>query len=716
MVHLSACMHLMVSMDKIAAGILQKIKDALSPWWGGIGCRVSFFMSAAVVLVAVMVGAFFFQQGKKALDEEIRGRALYIAKELAVLSTDDIITGNQFELYKKITSPFVANEDTPSGSELLYLMLYRHNCELLIASTGTEVFLNSDSYFYTNPSEQNDIKESAALNCAASTQLTLPLFELKPNGVYDLLLPILGSNQKLGYVRVGLSGQRYAKKFTAVMKKSLVALVIILLLGLGFSQIIALGITKPILQLSEAAEKLSRQNWDAPFPVKGRDEISKLGQTFNQMALILKQRELSLSRGNKDLFILHTAGLDLMESLNLEALLVKIAARAEDLVRADTTSVAITGTSDRMLKYIGVSGSKENALKDMDYPLEAGGIYNWLACYGTPLLIPDAQTDFRLDNELMRSLGIKSIMTIPLWSSNTMTGLLTAVNKKGGASFDKQDLRLFTVFSNLAGAALQNASLYTDLMGKMNELRSAQEQLVHSTKMAAIGELAANVAHEVNNPLTSVLGYTTHLLKTLDLPESPKRILGMMEQETLRVRKIIRNLLDFSRHRASWMQPADIMLPLKETVSFVRGAAQSSSVAIKEDYDGGPAIVNMDSNEMKQVFINIINNAIQAMPGGGDLRVNLSTCDQEAVIQFQDTGTGILPENMKKIFEPFFSTKESSDGTGLGLSISYRIVQNHGGRIEVVSQPGKGTVFTVFLPLQTRTIAVADGQAAQGGS
>ena len=123
---------------------------------------------------------------------------------------------------------------------------------------------------------------------------------------------------------------------------------------------------------------------------------------------------------------------------------------------------------------------------------------------------------------LMKSLGIKCIMTIPLWSSNTMTGLLTAVNKKGGACFDKQDLRLFTVFSNLAGAALQNASLYTDLMGKMNELRSAQEQLVHSTKMAAIGELAANVAHEVNNPLTSVLGYTTHLLKTLDLPESSK--------------------------------------------------------------------------------------------------------------------------------------------------------------------------------------------------
>jgi signal transduction histidine kinase len=288
----------------------------------------------------------------------------------------------------------------------------------------------------------------------------------------------------------------------------------------------------------------------------------KLGQAFNRMAFTLKQRELSLSRGNKDLFILHTAGLDLMESLDLEALLVKIAARAEDLVRADTTAVAVISTSDRMLKYLGVFGSKAKTLQSMEMPFEAGGIYNWLACYGTPLLIPEAQADFRLDSGLMKSLGIKSIMAIPLWSSNMMTGLLTAVNKKGGSSFDKQDLRLFTVFSNLAGAALENASLYTDLMGKMNELRSAQVQLVHSTKMAAIGELAANIAHEVNNPLTSVLGYTTHLLKTLDLPESPKRI-SMMSRD-LRY-KIIRNLLIFpSETSDAACRPP----PLKETTAL----------------------------------------------------------------------------------------------------------------------------------------------------
>ncbi len=694
----------MMHMRNIVAAFSDRFRR-IAPGWGGVGCRVSLFMSAALILVSVLVGGFFLWQGKKELDEEMRGRALYVARDLAALTLDDIITGNRQEIYKKISSSFAANEDIPSGSDLLYIMVYRHNCELLIGSSANEVFSNSDSYFLTIPSGSRVVKEEVPLNCN-TTQINEPFFQLKGSGIYDLIYPVTSGSQKVGYIRLGLSAQRYESRFSAIMEKALVVLIIVLYLGLGFSYLIAMGITKPIQQLSEAAEKLSQQNWDAPIPAKGRDEIGRLGQTFNQMAQKLRQREMSLSRGNKDLFILHTAGLDLMESLDVETLLVKIAARAEDLVRSETTMVSVVHASDHVLRYLGGSGAKADALKGGEDPFESGGIYNWMACYGTPLLIADAQADFRLDPVTMKSLGIKSIMAIPLWSSNTMTGLLTAVNRKGGGVFDKHDLRLFTVFSNLAGAALQNASLYSDLRANVNELRSAQEQLVHSTKMAAIGELAANVAHEVNNPLTSVLGYTTHLLKTLDLPESPKRMLTMMEQETLRVRKIIRNLLDFSRQKTSRMQPADLVVPIRETAAFVKGAAESSAVTIREHYEMSPVIVTMDSNEMKQVFINIINNAFQAMPHGGILDIRVSRMDdREVAVEFSDTGLGISAENMKKIFEPFFSTK-SGEGTGLGLSISYRIVQNHGGRIEVRSGPGKGTVFTVFLPLHKRPLAL----------
>jgi two-component system, NtrC family, sensor kinase len=167
----------------------------------------------------------------------------------------------------------------------------------------------------------------------------------------------------------------------------------------------------------------------------------------------------------------------------------------------------------------------------------------------------------------------------------------------------------------------------------------------------------------------------------------------------LRVRKIIRNLLDFSRQRPSWMEPEDISLPLKETIALVQGIADASSVVIQEDYPAEPALVNMDHNEMKQVFLNIANNAVQAMPQGGQLRVKAdATHEHVVVVVFSDSGTGIAPEHMDKIFEPFFSTKENGGGTGLGLSISYRIVQNHGGKIEAESSQTNGTTFRVVLP------------------
>ncbi|HEX9020672.1 MAG TPA: ATP-binding protein [Nitrospirota bacterium] len=692
----------MADAKSITSSLTARLHQAVSPWLGGVGCRVSFFMAATLILVALAGGGFVYWEGKKTLDAEIRGRTFSVARELADLTSDDILTGNRHEIYSKLSPFFIDKEDGEFSDDLVYLMVYDRNRDLLVGRTATAAFLGNDSYFYTLPSEGRSALEET-IPRGALGKISEPLFDIKKNGVYDLILPVLAGTERIGFIRVGVTGRRFEQKFTGIIKKAGIVLLGILLVAIAISQIIALGITRPIQRLSEAAEKLSLQNGDSTFPIKGSDEISRLGHTFNQMTLVLKQREASLSRGNRDLFILHTAGLDLMEGLDLDALFAKIASRAEDLVRAGTLTISVIDKSDGMLKYAGVFGEKAEEIQRREIPIEAGGIYNWLVSYGTPLLIADAQADFRLDGALMNSFGVKSIMAVPLWSSNTMTGLLTALNKKGGGSFDKHDLRLFTVFSSLAAAALQNASLYNDLKQNMTELKTAQEQLVHSTKMAAIGELAANVAHEINNPLTSVLGYTTHLLKTLELPEASHRILGMVEQETLRVRKIIRNLLDFARQKPSVMQPTDITVPLRETVALVQGMAEKASVSLHENYPPGPVVVNMDHNEMKQVFINIVNNAIQAMPGGGDLHINVDGSNHEIIIEFMDTGIGIAPENLSKIFEPFFSTKDNGNGTGLGLSISYRIVRNHGGRVEAQSEIGKGTVFRVFLPAYRRS-------------
>ena len=685
-----------------ASKIADKVRQTALQWWWGIGCRVAFFMSLAIFLVVALIGVFILWEGRRAQDAEMRGKAFTIAGYFSRLAADDIITENQHELYRKIIPAFATGDGPDKEQDLIYLVVYNRNGQLLFGKTPDGIITAKDPA--KRPGQDRAAVVPLRIDAGSSTS-SGPLFLRLNDRVYDFTLPILVDEVPVGFVKLGISAQRVQQRFGIFATKTISLVVIVLLLGLLFSQIIAAGINKPIARLNAAIDELGRQNWKTPIPIQGRDELSRTANAFNQMALALKERETSLSRGNRDLFLLHTAGLDLMESLDLDTLLGNIASRATDLVKADTTTVAAVDRNTRTLQYLAATGGKARVLKDLTMPLDAGGIFNWIVSYGTPLLIQDAQADFRLDAAQMRSLGIRSLIAIPLWSSNTMMAILSVVNKKGGDVFDKQDLRLLTVFSNLAGLALQNAFLYADLKNKINELSSTQQQLVHSTKMAAIGELAANVAHEINNPLTSVLGYTSHLLKTLDVPEETRQKLRTMEQETLRVRKIIRNLLDFSRQRASRMQPGDLLQPLREMVSLLRGAADAAAVRIIEDYPESPVMVSMDHDELKQVFINLMNNALHAMPMGGELRVKVDAGrDNDMGVEFSDTGHGIPGEHLGKIFEPFFSTKGNRDGTGLGLSISYRIIQNHGGRIEVESEAGRGSLFRVVLPLQKNSM------------
>jgi len=235
----------------------------------------------------------------------------------------------------------------------------------------------------------------------------------------------------------------------------------------------------------------------------------------------------------------------------------------------------------------------------------------------------------------------------------------------------------------------------------MVELKQTQAQLVQSAKLAAIGELAANIAHEINNPLTSVLGFASYLAERAPAGDPMREELNLIQDEAARARDIVRDLLDFSRQREFSPQPSDINVVVEQTVAMVRRQGSFENVDLKEIYGADLPQVEVDISRIKQVFLNIINNAIYAMSGSGSLTIRTAPVGDDLVqVEFTDTGTGIAPEHLDRIFEPFFTTKPTVSGTGLGLSVSLGIVQSHGGTIDVHSEVGKGATFRVKLPVK----------------
>ncbi len=243
---------------------------------------------------------------------------------------------------------------------------------------------------------------------------------------------------------------------------------------------------------------------------------------------------------------------------------------------------------------------------------------------------------------------------------------------------------------------------------RTRELQQVQDQLIHAGKMAALGELAAGVAHEINNPLTGVLTFSSLLLKKVDENHPWRRDLETIVQQTSRCRNIVKGLLDFARQRKPDKKQWDIHTLIDRTISLVEKQARFQNIQILKDFKTDLPSLFLDGDQIQQVFMNIILNAGDAMAGkAGTLRIKTESRDGKAEISFTDTGPGISRDHLSKLFDPFFTTKETGKGTGLGLAISYGIIQSHGGDIQVESEAGKGATFRVKLPIEPRNSKTA---------
>jgi PAS domain S-box-containing protein len=250
---------------------------------------------------------------------------------------------------------------------------------------------------------------------------------------------------------------------------------------------------------------------------------------------------------------------------------------------------------------------------------------------------------------------------------------------------------------------------YRELIESHQRLKESQAQLIQAEKLTSLGQLAASIAHEVNNPLSGVLVYTQLIAKKIRDNDLPKDVaigyLSKMEAELTRSTKLIRSLLDFARQSPPAFRQVNVNDVINRALDLATHSAELQHVQIVKELD--PSLPNLmaDFDQLQQVCTNLILNAIQAMPQGGKLTLRSSVNNKQIKIEVQDTGCGISPENMRKLFTPFFTTKREVKGVGLGLAIAYGIIQRHHGRIEVQSKEGEGTTFTIYLPLHPEELA-----------
>ncbi len=233
------------------------------------------------------------------------------------------------------------------------------------------------------------------------------------------------------------------------------------------------------------------------------------------------------------------------------------------------------------------------------------------------------------------------------------------------------------------------------------QLQASQEQLIQSAKLAAVGELVSGVAHEVNNPLMAIAGYAEILLKKVDDRETLKRLQRLYD-ETVRATTIVRNLLSFARKQEAEMVPVSIN-EVVDSVIQLRGYEMSlEDIEIETGFNENLPLIMADFQQLQQVFLNLLINAEQAIRAtgeGGKVVFRTKQTGDKIQVRVVDTGPGIPVELQSRIFEPFFTTKRIGEGTGLGLSICYGIIESHHGHIEIESHPGKGTTFSITLPI-----------------
>lgn len=290
-------------------------------------------------------------------------------------------------------------------------------------------------------------------------------------------------------------------------------------------------------------------------------------------------------------------------------------------------------------------------------------------------------------------------LVAPMLVKAHLEGLLLLTNKLSGHHFTEGDLEFLAILANQLAVAVENARLFASEKQAYQKLREMQGQLVQAEKFAAIGELAASIAHEVNNPLGIIKNYLVLLARAVPGGEAAQEYVAIVQEEVDRIARIVRQFLDLYRPQAEQMVAVDVGTIIDETLIFVGGQLKNQNIRVNRLANGPVPKIVGSGEQLKQVFLNLLMNAKDFMPTGGQIDINVGAGNGRVKVEIADTGCGIPEENLAKIFEPFFTTKKDNNGTGLGLSVCYGIVTRHHGTIRAKNRVPHGACFTLEFPV-----------------
>ena len=616
------------------------------------------FLWATILVVALLMTAVFVvvaHRQRTGIVGEFERRGEVLSRNLAAMSYGDLLVYNFTALEQNVAR--VASED-----DVRYA---------IILDADGRVAAHSRRPDHVGAVLDTDVNRRAVAGDAPITQQTV--LARSGEAIYDFAVPITTERQRWGTVRVGLSKRRMEAEIRRTRLELAALTAATLILGGLAAALVARRIARPMRQLAEGATAISRGELLQRIEPSGFGEISALAVAFNHMAAQLFQQRTELEDANHEL----RRRFDELEDVKRYT---------ENILASLTTGIVTVDLEGRVVTL--------NPAAEMLTGFFAGEV---VGRYCTELFAPTPEIGEMLMETLANRVPAVGVsVTLKRRSGAALPVEVSTAPLKGG---EGKDLGVV--------ALLRDLTLVRELEGRLRR----------SDRLAALGSLAAGLAHEIKNPLTSVLTFSRHVARRFDDAHFRERFQRVVPRELERINGIIERLLELARPVPAAFTRLRVGPLVDRAVDLFANEIEAQGIVVVREYARDLPPVAADEESLYRAVINVIGNALDAMESGGclTLRIGWATSaeafrpgrtpgNHRVAIEVSDTGKGIRAEDAERLFNPFFTTK--AQGTGLGLAVTHKIVEDHGGAIDFHSVPGAGSTFRIVLPT-TPTVAVA---------